>query len=112
MLTVDIDTGGTMTDALVSDGETRHAFKVDTTQHDYTVSFLACLREAARHFGDDSVAAFLGRVGLIRWSSTITTTRAQCCATRSRTPVTRWRRPPTVNKRSTGWFRVESRTSA
>src|SRR5690606_15113040 len=73
MLTVDIDTGGTMTDALVSDGETRHAFKVDTTPHDYTVSFLACLREAARHFGDDSVAAFLGRVGLIRWSSTITT---------------------------------------
>lgn len=73
MLTVDIDTGGTMTDALVSDGETRHAFKVDTTPHDYTVSFLACLREAARHFGDDSVAAFLSRVGLIRWSSTITT---------------------------------------
>jgi len=73
MLTVDIDTGGTMTDALVSDGETRHAFKVDTTPHDYTVSFLACLREAAGHFGDDSVAAFLSRVGLIRWSSTITT---------------------------------------
>jgi N-methylhydantoinase A/oxoprolinase/acetone carboxylase beta subunit len=37
--TVDIDTGGTMTDALVSDGKSRHWFKVDTTPHDYTVSF-------------------------------------------------------------------------
>jgi len=29
MPTIDIDTGGTMTDALVSDGESRHSFKVD-----------------------------------------------------------------------------------
>ena len=43
MFTVDIDTGGTMTDALVSDGATRHAFKVDTTAHDYTLSLLGCL---------------------------------------------------------------------
>ena len=37
MFTVDIDTGGTMTDALVSDGKEIRAFKVDTTPHDYAV---------------------------------------------------------------------------
>ena len=73
MFTVDIDTGGTMTDALVSDGAVRHAYKVDTTPHDYTVSFLACLQEAATHMDYQSVEAFLAKVGLIRWSSTITT---------------------------------------
>lgn len=73
MLTVDIDTGGTMTDALVSDGAARHAFKVDTTPHDYTVSFLACLQEASKALEYQSVEAFLRKVGLIRWSSTITT---------------------------------------
>jgi N-methylhydantoinase A/oxoprolinase/acetone carboxylase beta subunit len=73
MFTVDIDTGGTMTDALVSDGATRHAFKVDTTPHDYNVSLLACLQEAARALDYASVEAFLRQVQLIRWSSTITT---------------------------------------
>lgn len=73
MLTIDIDTGGTMTDALVSDGESRHSFKVDTTPHDYTVSFLACLTEAAETLRYPDVAALLAKVGLIRWSSTITT---------------------------------------
>lgn len=73
MLTIDIDTGGTMTDALVSDGAARHCIKVDTTPHDYTVAFENCLREAARLYGDDSLESFLRKVGLIRWSSTITT---------------------------------------
>ncbi|CAI07450.1 Related to beta-subunit of acetone carboxylase, possible subunit of acetophenone carboxylase [Aromatoleum aromaticum EbN1] len=73
MYTVDIDTGGTMTDALVSDGEQRHAIKVDTTPHDYTVSFNGCLSEAAKRLGYPSTEAFLAKVGMIRWSSTITT---------------------------------------
>ncbi len=73
MYTVDIDTGGTMTDALVSDGSSRHAFKVDTTPHDYTVSFVACLQEAAKALNFSDIAAFLKQVRLIRWSSTITT---------------------------------------
>jgi len=73
MLTVDIDTGGTMTDALVSDGTRRYACKVDTTPHDYTVSLVACLKEAARALGYASVSDFLSRVSLLRWSSTITT---------------------------------------
>ncbi len=73
MFTIDIDTGGTMTDALVSDGELMHSFKVDTTPHDYTVSFLNCLSEASKKFGYDDVKSFLAHVLLIRWSSTITT---------------------------------------
>ena len=72
MFTVDIDTGGTMTDALVSDGKEIRAFKVDTTPHDYTVSFRECLAEAAKQYGYDSVQTFLDEVTLIRWSSTIT----------------------------------------
>ena len=73
MYTVDIDTGGTMTDALVSGGEELHAFKVDTTPHDYTVSFVGCLAEASRKLGFADIEGFLSKVDLIRWSSTITT---------------------------------------
>ena len=51
MYTVDIDTGGTMTDGLVSDGTELLAIKVDTTPHDYTVSFRQVLAEAARQLG-------------------------------------------------------------
>jgi N-methylhydantoinase A/oxoprolinase/acetone carboxylase beta subunit len=73
MYTVDIDTGGTMTDGLVSDGTDLVAIKVDTTPHDYTVSFRQVLAEAATTlgFGDD-LPAFLDEVAVIRWSSTVT----------------------------------------
>jgi N-methylhydantoinase A/oxoprolinase/acetone carboxylase beta subunit len=73
MYTVDIDTGGTMTDGLVSDGTAMVTVKVDTTPHDLTVSFREVLKEAARRlgFGDD-LGSFLDEVSLIRWSSTIT----------------------------------------
>jgi N-methylhydantoinase A/oxoprolinase/acetone carboxylase beta subunit len=73
MLTIDIDTGGTMTDALVTDGEVRHCIKVDTTPHDFTVSLQNCLKEAAKLYGIEALDEFLSRVSLIRWSSTITT---------------------------------------
>lgn len=74
MFTVDIDTGGTMTDGLVADGENLVAIKVDTTPHDHTVSFRQVLVEAANTlgFGDD-LSAFLDEVSVIRWSSTLTT---------------------------------------
>lgn len=73
MYTVDIDTGGTMTDGLVADGSELHAIKVDTTPHDFTVSFRQVLVEAARKLGyEDDVAGFLDHVSFIRWSSTIT----------------------------------------
>jgi N-methylhydantoinase A/oxoprolinase/acetone carboxylase beta subunit len=62
-----------MTDGLVSDGATVLAIKVDTTPHDYTVSFRQVLADAARQlgFGED-LGAFLDQVSVIRWSSTIT----------------------------------------
>jgi N-methylhydantoinase A/oxoprolinase/acetone carboxylase beta subunit len=75
MYTVDIDTGGTMTDGLVWDGANPSAMitiKVDTTPHDLVVSFREPLSEAARQLGHDSLPAFLDEVSLIRWSSTIT----------------------------------------
>ena len=73
MYTVDIDTGGTMTDGLVWDGTTMVTVKVDTTPHDLTVSFRELLGEASRQlgFGGD-LRAFLDEVSLIRWTSTIT----------------------------------------
>ncbi len=73
MYTVDIDTGGTMTDGLVWDGTTMVTVKVDTTPHDLTVSFRELLGEAACQLGFGSdLSAFLDEVSLIRWSSTIT----------------------------------------
>ena len=74
MYTVDIDTGGTMTDGLVWEyGTTMVTVKVDTTPHDLTVSFRELLGEAARQLGFGSdLSAFLDEVSLIRWSSTIT----------------------------------------
>jgi N-methylhydantoinase A/oxoprolinase/acetone carboxylase beta subunit len=72
MYTVDIDTGGTMTDGLVWDGTTMITIKVDTTPHDLVVSFRELLNEAARQLGHTGLRAFLDEVSLIRWSSTIT----------------------------------------
>lgn len=71
--TVDVDTGGTMTDGLIAGEGQLLTVKVDTTPHDLTVSFCEVLREAARRlgFGAD-LRAFLDEVALIRWSSTIT----------------------------------------
>jgi len=73
MYIVDVDTGGTMTDGLVSGGGQLLAVKVDTTPHDFTVCFRDCLAEAAKQLGFPGVPEFLEQVAFIRWSSTITT---------------------------------------
>jgi len=75
MYTVDIDTGGTMTDGLVwaeTNPSAMITVKVDTTPHDLVVSFRELLSEAARQLGHTDLRAFLDEVSLIRWSSTIT----------------------------------------
>ncbi|MGE3774568.1 MAG: hydantoinase/oxoprolinase family protein, partial [Gammaproteobacteria bacterium] len=72
MFSVDIDTGGTMTDTLVSGGPQPLLIKVESTPHDVTVSFLQSLEAAAAATGHDGLTAFLEHVDLIRWSSTIT----------------------------------------
>ena len=72
MFNVDIDTGGTMTDTLVSGGPQPLLIKVESTPHDVTVSFVQSLEAAATLVGAESLAQFLDQVALIRWSSTIT----------------------------------------
>ncbi len=72
-LTVDVDIGGTLTDGLFSDGATYWSSKVDTTPHDFTLCFFACLQDGARQAGEDDLSEFLERVAVIRWSATIAT---------------------------------------
>jgi len=69
---VDIDTGGTMTDTLVTGGPQPLVIKVESTPHDVTVSFLQSLEAAASAAGSPDLGTFLEQVSLIRWSSTIT----------------------------------------
>ena len=71
MFNVDIDTGGTMTDGLVSGAQT-FSVKVETTPHDLTISFLGVLEAASERLRYGSLREFLDQVDLIRWSSTIT----------------------------------------
>ena len=72
MYFVDIDTGGTMTDTLVSGGDLPLLIKVESTPHDITLSFRQSLEAAAAQSGFESLQEFLQQVRLIRWSSTLT----------------------------------------
>ena len=72
MLTADIDIGGTLTDGIFIDGEKLVCVKVDTTPHDLTVCLFECLTQGATQLGYADVDAFLERLELIRWSTTIT----------------------------------------
>ncbi len=70
--TVDIDVGGTLTDALFTEHEKSFCVKVDTTPHDLTVCLFDCLAQGAAKLGFPGSAEFLEHVELIRWSTTIT----------------------------------------
>jgi len=72
MYCVDVDTGGTMTDTLVSGGPEPLLIKVESTPHDVTVSFLQSLERAAALLGFSDLGRFLDEVRLVRWTSTIT----------------------------------------
>ena len=72
MWTVDIDVGGTLTDGLFAQGSHIACVKVDTTPHDLTVCLFDCLAQGAERLGFADTASFLENVGLIRWSTTIT----------------------------------------
>jgi N-methylhydantoinase A/oxoprolinase/acetone carboxylase beta subunit len=77
VFTIDIDTGGTMTDGLVSgsgaDGPPQVvSLKVETTPHDVTIAFLDILEAARAELGFADLRTFLAQVEVIRWSSTIT----------------------------------------
>jgi N-methylhydantoinase A/oxoprolinase/acetone carboxylase beta subunit len=70
--TVDIDVGGTLTDALFTKVEEVFCVKVDTTPHDLTVCLFDCLSQAAAKLNFPDTKEFLEHVELIRWSTTIT----------------------------------------
>jgi acetophenone carboxylase len=77
VFTIDIDTGGTMTDGLVSgsgaDGPPQViSLKVETTPHDVTIAFLDVIEAARGELGFSDLRSFLSQVEVIRWSSTIT----------------------------------------
>ena len=72
MYNVDVDTGGTMTDGLISGNGTVLALKVETTPHDVTIAFLDILDAAREKLSFADLRSFLDEVEVIRWSSTIT----------------------------------------
>ena len=73
MYTIDIDTGGTLTDGVFSDGVEVKEVKVDTTPHDITVCLFECLNQGASKLGFDSLKELMKETSVIRWSSTVTT---------------------------------------
>ncbi|MFC1910255.1 hydantoinase/oxoprolinase family protein [Chloroflexota bacterium] len=67
--TIDIDNGGTFTDAFFT-GEGRIEWvKVDTTPHDLTICFLKCIEEGANRFGL-TMQQMLRGTEVIRFSTT------------------------------------------
>ncbi len=68
-----IDTGGTFTDGYFTDGERYWLAKVETTPHDFTVGFLACLGEGAKRMGFADLGGLLRRCYVIRFCTTLTT---------------------------------------
>jgi len=72
LLNIDIDTGGTMTDGLVSGDEQVISLKVETTPHDVTIAFVDILEAAKDALGLADLRTLLEQVEVIRWSSTIT----------------------------------------
>ncbi|HEY4280678.1 MAG TPA: hydantoinase/oxoprolinase family protein [Conexibacter sp.] len=70
--TLSIDTGGTFTDGFVSDAERSLQVKVDTTPHDLTLGFRACVEAAAEAAGEP-LPAFLAALETLHFSSTIAT---------------------------------------
>ncbi len=72
MWIVDIDVGGTLTDALFTNADESFCVKVDTTPHDLTVCLFDCLSQAAAKLSFPDNKEFLEHVELIRWSTTIT----------------------------------------
>jgi N-methylhydantoinase A/acetophenone carboxylase len=70
--TIDIDTGGTFTDGYVVGDSGALAVKVETTPHDLTICFSACIEEAARRLGMKP-PDLLEQTRIVRFSSTVAT---------------------------------------
>ena len=70
--TIDVDIGGTFTDAYLTRGDEVRRVKVFTTPHDLTAGFVDCLREGAAAFCVDE-RALLQAASVVRLSTTIGT---------------------------------------
>lgn len=71
-ITIDVDTGGTFTDAFVSRDEEVATVKVLTTPHDLAVCFGDVLEAAAAALGTD-VPAMLRETAVVRYATTVGT---------------------------------------
>jgi N-methylhydantoinase A len=71
-ITIDIDTGGTFTDGVVSTGGETWPIKVLTTPHDLTIALRELIGEAAGRVGVEE-SELLRRVESIRYSTTLGT---------------------------------------
>lgn len=68
-----IDTGGTFTDGYFTrDGRTARV-KVETTPHDFTECFMACIQAAVPELGFSSLREMLLHTAILRFASTIAT---------------------------------------
>jgi N-methylhydantoinase A/acetophenone carboxylase len=70
--TIDIDTGGTFTDAVVRRGDEIERLKATTTPHDLTVCFSEIIEKGSEEF-DEPLRDFLTTVDCIRYSTTLGT---------------------------------------
>lgn len=69
---LNIDAGGTMTDAVLSGAGRALLLKVESTPHDLTLSLMQIIERAGELTDAASTAEFLSNVAFIRWSSTVT----------------------------------------
>lgn len=72
-VTVDMDVGGTFADGFFSYGDQSTGVKVDTTPHDLTLCFWACLEAGAGALGFADLRSMLARTSVIRFATTIGT---------------------------------------
>jgi N-methylhydantoinase A/oxoprolinase/acetone carboxylase beta subunit len=70
---VDIDIGGTNTDALISKKDEFFYLKVDTTPHDLSECFKAVLEKGASQLGISDLGVFLQKIRIIRLSTSLST---------------------------------------
>jgi N-methylhydantoinase A/oxoprolinase/acetone carboxylase beta subunit len=68
---VDLDIGGTFTDAIFSRKGFAKLIKVETTPHDLSVCFQKALEKGAEELGFENLSFFLSRVRVIRLSTSL-----------------------------------------
>src|SRR5205809_2706652 len=75
---VDIDVGGTFTDAVLTVDGRRWIGKTPTTPYDLSVCFISAIEEVALEAGQD-IESLLPRLGVVRYSTTVAMNRLIEC---------------------------------